>query len=351
MQRQRSASTKSAFIAGDEVKWIALGGEEDSGWVTRVFPLEEKCWILHPDGTFKEVPFGDLHLVARFPVAARGVGALCVQSLGSDPSFDTKPNLDDTELPQAMKSFIESMARSMPMSRNSFVEFLGRLVDLQGVFTKIDELEDHIGELSKPDKNVNWLHQQRRQHENTIENLNQDVAELRSDKDDLEEKVGQLESMNAKFVGSYKQFLEQKELLVNTSQKLDDQKKMLERQLAEEKALTAKLMETGGNQEAFIAALSTQKSDFSRELEDTKGLYKEEIRRRENCEVKIANLEKTNADLLSQLEVMVSANRELQQGFREWRIQNQDIFAQLKNLSSRKVPNISSDGGAGNLGA
>ena len=83
---------------------------------------------------------------------------------------------------------------------------------------------------------------------------------------------------------------------------------MLEKQLAEEMSLTAKLTETGGNQEAFIAALSTQKSDLHRELEDTKGLFKEEIRRRENCEVKIANLEKTNADLLSQLEVTINSS-------------------------------------------
>jgi len=341
------------FIVGDEVKWIELGGEEDSGWVTRVIPDREKAWIIHPDGTFKEVAFGDLHLVAPFPASSRAVAAICVQSIGSDPNFDTTVNLDETELQKEQKSFIESMRRSMPMSREMFVEHLGRLIDLQRVFDQIMNLEEEIEVLNRPDKNVNWLNQQRRENENTIENLNEDIRELRADKSELEEKVAQLESMNAKFVGSYKQFLEQKELLVNTSQKLDDQKKMLERQLADQKALTAKLTETGGNQEAFIAALSTQKSDLQREYEDTKSLFREEIRRRENCDIKIANLEKTNADLLSQLEVMVSANRELQQGFREWRIQNQDIFAQLKNLSSRKVPNLSSgDGGvAGTLGA
>merc|ERR1719499_1161062 len=233
------------------------------------------------------------------------------------------------------------------MTRDMFVEHLGRLIDLQGVFDKITELEEQIAELNRPDKNVNWLNQRRRDLEKNIEENENKIALLNNDKRELEEKVAQLESMNAKFVGSYKQFLEQKSLLVNTSQKLDEQKKLLEQQLSEEKLLVSKLTDTGGNQEAAIAQLQTEKADLHRELLDTKGLFKEEITRRENCEIKISNLEKQNADLLAQLELLVSANRELQQGMREWRIQNQDIFAQLKNLSSRKIPTITAGAGAG----
>jgi len=328
------------FIVGDEVKWMLIGEEEDSGWITRIFPTEERAWIIHPDGTFKEVGFGDLHLVARFPSSVRNLGALCVQSLGTDPNFVTKPDLDSLDLPKEQRNFIESMVRCMPMSRGLFQEHMGRLIDLSGVFDKISDLEQQIADLNRPDKNVNWLNQRRRDLEKTIEENEDKIALLSNERRQLEEKVAQLESMNAKFVGSYKQFLEQKELLVNTSQKLDEHKKMLEQQLSEEKMLVSKLTETGGNQESAIAQLQTEKSDLRRELVDTKGLFKDEITRRENCEMKIATLEKQNADLLAQLELLVSANRELQQGMREWRIQNQDIFAQLKNLSSRKIPTL-----------
>lgn len=338
LQRQRSASTSSMFIPGDEVKWMMVDQSSDHGWVTRIFPADDKAWVVHADGSFVERGFADLHLVSRFPSGARKAAAAMVQTLGDDPNFNCNFDLESADLPSAMKNFIGGVGRAMPMSRELFQEQCQRLIDLQGVYDKIGELEDQIVDLSTPDKNVIWLNQQRRDLEGTIDELNDKISGLQGDKAELEEKVAQVEAMNAKFVGSYKQFLEQKELLVTMSQNLEQQKNDLEHNLGDETHRNNQLTESNAKQMVMIQQLESQNSDLNRELNDTRGLYKEEITRREDLTIKVANLEKTNADLLSQLELLISANRELQQGMREWRIQNQDIFAQLKNLSSRKIP-------------
>lgn len=306
--------------------------------MTRIFPADDKAWVVHADGSFVERGFSDLQLVSRFPTGARKAASAMVQTLGDDPNFNCNFDLENSELPSAMKNFIGGVGRAMPMSRDLFQEQCQRLIDLQGVYDKISELEDQIVDLSTPDKNVIWLNQQRRDLEGTIDDLNGKISDLQGDKSELEEKVAQVEAMNAKFVGSYKQFLEQKELLVTMSQNLEQQKNDLELNLGDETHKNNQLTENNAKQVVAIQQLESQNADLNRELNDTRGLYKEEITRREDLQIKVANLEKTNADLLSQLELLISANRELQQGMREWRIQNQDIFAQLKNLSSRKIP-------------
>ena len=163
--------------------------------------------------------------------------------------------------------------------------------------------EEQINELNTPDKNVIWLNAQRRELETTIDDLNNRVSDLKGNKRDLEDKVASLEAMNQKFVGSYKQFLEQKEKLVNISQTLDEQKKELEENLAEEKHNNNKLTGENGRHLQKIMSMENQNTDLLRELNDTKSLYKEEITKREELQMKVASCEKTNADLLSQLEV------------------------------------------------
>lgn len=336
LQRQRSASTGAMFVQGDEVKWIKKNGSSSCGWVVGVLTAEEKAYIFHSDGSTEEIDFKDLHLVNRYPPAARPRISIMVQSLADAELFPV-PDLDEVDMPEIMKNFILGVRNEIPMTDDGFREQCRRLIDLQSVYDKIDELHGQIDELNTPDKNVIWLNQQRRDLEQTIDDLNANVSRLQADKRDLEEKVSNLEAMNQKFVGSYKQFLEQKELLVQTSQTLDGQKKELEEQLAEEKHKNNKLTEENGRNKTRIAALESQNAELERELMDTTTLYKDEITKREELQMKVASLEKNNADHLSQLELLMSANRELQQGMREWRIQNQDIFAQLKNLSSRKI--------------
>lgn len=334
LHRQASVSS-SAFVPGDEVEWHLTGGDRGIGWILALEGTNS-AYVFHADGSHVEMEFEHLSLQARYPPRVRPRVALMVQ-LAVKENVLPKPNLEDIDIPEVMANFIHGVRDQIPLSIESFREQCRRLKDLQSVYDKIDELHEQISELNTPDKNVIWLNAQRRELENTIDGLNNRVSDLKGNKRDLEDKVASLEAMNQKFVGSYKQFLEQKEKLVNISQTLDEQKKELEENLAEEKHNNNKLTGENGRHLQKIMSMENQNTDLLRELTDTKSLYKEEITKREELQMKVASCEKTNADLLSQLELLVSANRELQQGMREWRIQNQDIFAQLKNLSTRNV--------------
>eukprot|EP00494_Astrolonche_serrata_P030990 UN31259 len=241
-------------------------------------------------------------------------------------------DLSMEDIPSELKNTIRYLREQVPMTVERFKMECDRIKDLRMVFNKIDDLKTEIKELNTPDKNVIWLNKQRRDLETNLEDLNNDKRTLTRQNAAQKEKIQQLEVMNQKFIGSYKEFLKQKEILVNASTGLETAKTKLGEQLKISQEDNAKSKTHNDTLREAIAILEQKQANLERDLADTKVLYKEEIKLREECQMKIASLEKTNAELLSQLEIIISANRELQQGMREWRIQNQDIFSQLKTL-------------------
>jgi len=325
------------FVPGDEVQITARKHEsyEKIGWVLRVLTGEEQVHVFFSDGSFAQgLNYADVHLEKRYSPLVRQNISLLVQTCVRNDIMEP-PNLDSADIEESMRNLINGAKTQIPMNDHNFRETCKRVDDLEKVYQRIHNLEEKIIELDTPDKNRTWLLQQKVTLEQDIEDLRDKISGLNVQIRDKNEDIARLEEMNQKFVSGYKKFLQQKELLVSTSQTLDSQKRELEDHLFKEKNVTNKLASDLAHRSQQIASLDSKNSELDRILVETKDMWKNEINRREEMQIKIANLEKNNADLLSQLELLISANRELQQGVRSWRTQNQEIFSTLTNLSSR----------------